>query len=85
MSRAHRDSVIEPRGLSREDAAAYIGIGHTLFDRLVVERLMPAPKKIRGRNVWDRKRVDEAFDRLPGDDLLDTVSPKEEVRWEDVE
>lgn len=56
---------LAPRGLSREEAAAYLGIGTTLFDRLVADGRMPRPKKIEGRLVWDRRRIDLAFDDLP--------------------
>jgi hypothetical protein len=66
----HRESVIEPGGLGREDAAAYLGISASLFDRLVDEKLMPPAKKLGGRKIWDRWRLDEAFDHLPGDEPL---------------
>lgn len=57
-----------PRGLSRDEAARYIGVGPTKFDQLVAERRMPKPKRIDGRVVWDRIRLDAAFTELPGDD-----------------
>ena len=59
---------VAPRGLSRTEAAAYIGVGTSKFDQLVVDGRMPAPKRIDGRVVWDRRRLDEAFESLPGDD-----------------
>ncbi|MFN3643434.1 MAG: helix-turn-helix transcriptional regulator [Gemmobacter sp.] len=55
------------RGLSRTEAAGYIGIGTTLFDKLVEAGQMPRPKRIGVRNVWDRFEVDLAFDRLSTD------------------
>ncbi|WP_295043291.1 hypothetical protein [uncultured Paracoccus sp.] len=55
------------RGLSRTEAAGYIGIGATLFDKLVDAGQMPRPKRIGIRNVWDRHEVDLAFDRLSAD------------------
>lgn len=58
-------STIDPRGLSREAAAFYIGIGATLFDAMVNDGRMPKPKLINSRKVWDRKELDIAFDRLP--------------------
>ncbi len=54
-----------PRGLSREEAARYIGIGTTKFDELVTKRKMPAPRRIDGRLVWDRFALDAAFQDLP--------------------
>jgi excisionase family DNA binding protein len=53
-----------PRGLSREEAAAYLGIGASLFDQLVKEGKMPAATAIKSRRVWDRLRLDVAFDAL---------------------
>ena len=57
-----------PRGLSREQSAVYVGVGTTLFDEMVKDGRMPAPKHINGRNVWDRLALDEAFAALPSDD-----------------
>lgn len=50
-----------PRGLCREDAALYIGVGTTTFDRLVDEGRMPKPMRIGKRVVWDRLKIDAAF------------------------
>lgn len=54
-----------PRGLSRDEAARYVGVGPTLFDELVADRRMPRPKRINNRNVWDRAALDSAFSELP--------------------
>jgi excisionase family DNA binding protein len=54
----------ERRGLSRGEAAEYIGVGVSKFDALVADRRMPAPKRIDGRRVWDRRQLDRAFDQL---------------------
>jgi excisionase family DNA binding protein len=59
------DPLIGPRGLSRSQAAAYVGIGTILFDRLVAAGTMPQPREIGGRRVWDRQEVDRAFEELP--------------------
>lgn len=53
-----------PRGLSREEAARYVGVSATKFDALVKDGRMPPPKRIDGRVVWDRRRLDEKFDEL---------------------
>jgi predicted DNA-binding transcriptional regulator AlpA len=55
---------LAPRGLSRMQAAEYIGVGATKFDEMVSDGRMPRPKRIDGRTVWDRIRLDEAFDTL---------------------
>jgi predicted DNA-binding transcriptional regulator AlpA len=56
---------ITPRGLSRTEAASYIGVSPSLFDQMLKDGRMPAPKAINGRVVWDRYRLDEAFEALP--------------------
>ncbi|WP_337267098.1 hypothetical protein [Oryzifoliimicrobium ureilyticus] len=56
-----------PRGLNRTAAAAYVGIGATTFDMMVADGSMPAPKRARGRVLWDRYEIDTAFEALPSD------------------
>lgn len=58
---------LPPRGLNRIQAAAYIGISPSLFDRLILEKRMPKPKLIFARRVWDRQKIDIAFDQINGD------------------
>lgn len=50
-----------PRGLSREEAAHYIGVGATTFDGLVQDGRMPKPMRLGKRVIWDRLKVDAAF------------------------
>jgi predicted DNA-binding transcriptional regulator AlpA len=68
---------LSPRGLSREQAAAYVGISPSLFDTLVKDGRMPAPKRINSRTVWDRLQLDEAFTALPSNDTA--VNPWDEI------
>jgi hypothetical protein len=69
MSRAFSDIRPVPRrGLSREEAAMYIGISPNKFDELVGDGRMPTPVKIDGRKVWDIRHLDLAFDALPRED-----------------
>jgi predicted DNA-binding transcriptional regulator AlpA len=58
---------LPPRGLRREAAASYIGVSPSKFDELVTDGLMPKPKRINRRTIWDRFRLDEAFEALPSD------------------
>lgn len=55
---------LPPRGLSRVQAAEYIGVGATKFDEMVDDGRMPKPKRIDVRTVWDRIKLDEAFAAL---------------------
>jgi predicted DNA-binding transcriptional regulator AlpA len=56
---------LPPRGLSRVQAAAYIGVSASKFDEMVDDGRMPRPKRIDARVVWDLKRLDDAFSALP--------------------
>jgi len=68
---------LAPRGLSRVQAAEYVGVGVTKFDDMVDDGRMARPKRIDGRLVWDRIKLDEAFDALDDD-----VASKNE--WDDL-
>jgi predicted DNA-binding transcriptional regulator AlpA len=56
-----------PRGMCREDAALYIGVGTTTFDDLVEKGRMPKPIRIGKRVLWDRIKLDAAFADLDED------------------
>ncbi len=56
---------LAPRDLPRVEAATYIGVSPSKFDELVKDGRMPKAKRIDGRAVWDRKRLDAAFEALP--------------------
>jgi excisionase family DNA binding protein len=66
------------RGLSRNEAAMYIGISAGKFDELVADGRMPAPKRIDGRKVWDVRELDLAFDALPSENC-----PSQGSTWDD--
>jgi excisionase family DNA binding protein len=55
------------RGLSRTEAAVYVGISARKFDELVDDGRMPKPKMIDARRIWDIRALDLAFDALPTD------------------
>jgi len=58
---------LAPRGLRREEAAAYVGVGASTFDAMVRDGRMPGPKVVGARRVWDLRALDRAFDALPSD------------------
>jgi hypothetical protein len=81
VSARSRLSVSRPiprRGLSRTEAAMYIGVSLNKFDELVATKRMPSPRRIDSRKVWDVWELDEAFVALPKDDDWAGNS------WEDV-
>jgi len=53
-----------PRGLRADRAAAYLGFSRQFFLDLVAQGLMPKPTKIRGVVLWDRLKLDAAFEAL---------------------
>ncbi|MGD9915722.1 MAG: helix-turn-helix transcriptional regulator [Rhizobiaceae bacterium] len=57
---------LAPRGLSRPQAAEYVGVSTSLFDEMVRDGRMPKAKTINSRTIWDRLEVDRAFSNLPG-------------------
>lgn len=56
---------LPPLGINREQAAALIGVGASLFDQLVHRQQMPEPRVIGGRLVWDVAEIAQAFRALP--------------------
>ena len=52
-------------GLSRIEAAEYVGVSTGLFDELVKDGRMPKPKAINARRVWSRPQLEKAFASLP--------------------
>jgi len=55
---------LAPRGMSREIAAMHIGVSASLFDIMVKDGRMPKPAQINARVVWDRFRIENAFEQL---------------------
>ena len=62
-----------PRGLSRDEAARYIGVSPSKFDEMVSDGLMPRPKRIGSRVVWDRLKLEAAFSDLPDDNIANPL------------
>ncbi len=74
-------SVLPPRSrlLSRVQAAGYVGVSPTTFDRMMDEGSMPKPKKLppTTRLCWDVRKLDTAIDALPSED------DSENNEWDD--
>lgn len=68
VARDMRSKTQPRRGLRREEAAIYVGVGPSKFDDWVRRGIMPKPKRQDGVVVWDVLRLDAAFDSLPDED-----------------
>jgi hypothetical protein len=66
------------RGLSREEAAIYLGIGSGTFDELRATGQVAEPRIIKSRKLWDIRELDMAFDALP----RENQSPKSKSWFE---
>lgn len=53
---------IVPRGLRRVDAARYLGISPSHFDKQVRAGTIPKPLERFGVTLWDRAALDALFD-----------------------
>jgi predicted DNA-binding transcriptional regulator AlpA len=56
---------LPPIGINREQAAAFIGISPSLYDKCVERGTMPGPRMIGGRAVYDVEEVIKAFRSIP--------------------
>ena len=56
---------LPPRGLSKTEAAAYLGVSVYSFDGLVARGEVPQPKVVGGRWIWDRLVLGRSFESLP--------------------
>jgi predicted DNA-binding transcriptional regulator AlpA len=63
------------RGFDRKEAASYVGVSTTHFDKLVRQGILPAPNMLLGRNVWDVRALDRVLDAMSGFDTLAAHSP----------
>ena len=63
-----RSRPIPRRGLSRIEAAMYIGVSPSKFDQMVDDGRAPRPRLIDSRKVWDVIELDLTFDDLPRED-----------------
>ena len=78
-------AAVAPRGLSRSQAAQYIGISNGTFEKLIRAGKMPLPKRIGQRAVWDVVALDLAFERIADDTgQVTSAAPNESNEWDEV-
>ena len=70
------------RLLSRVEAAAYAGVSPNTFDRMKADGLMPQPKRVYRRLLWDIRDLDAAIDSLPGGGESDDASGDGFNEWD---
>ena len=74
-----KNAVAQPRGMSREEAAAYCGCeSMAAFSDWVRRGVVPGP--LPGTRRWDRKAIDAALDRASGLESKFQQSPLEAWR-----
>lgn len=66
-------------GLDRLEAAAVVGVSATTFDGLVRNGMMPRPRTVGTRRIWDIDELRAAFKCLPRDG-----EDREDETWADV-
>ena len=71
-----------PRGLSAEQAAAYVGVSRNKFLAEVEAGTWPPANERGARRVWDRHAIDEAWNELHGSDagrdpLMEALNDRE--------
>jgi hypothetical protein len=64
-----RDRIALRRGLTRVEAAAYLGVSPSKFDELRKSNRIAPPKVLDGRLIFTVEKLDEFLDSLPDDDL----------------
>ena len=77
MTRAARMIPYWPRGLSADQAADYVGVSRNKFLAEVEAELWPKPERRGGRSIFDRFRLDEAWDRRQqneGDPFMEALN-----------
>ena len=78
FSQKHPERVaIEPavrRGLRHAEAAAYVGLSLSMFDKQITLGRLPKPVKFGRASVWDMRRLDDAFEP-PGTVSNDNGNP----------
>ena len=53
------------RGLDEAEAAVYLSLSPSMFRQLVAQDVMPRPRLVGRRRIWDVVELDRAFVALP--------------------
>lgn len=81
--RAQRENCLPegalPLGLSRVQAAVFVGVSPTTFDQMVENGSMPKAFRVGSRAIWSRRRVEEYFAALDKEDAVDDAYARQEL------
>lgn len=73
-----------PRMLSRDQAAAYVGVSTGTFAREVAAGFWPAPLERGRRQTWDRAAIDRMLDQRGGLTQDSAAGGGGDSSWDDV-
>jgi hypothetical protein len=65
-----------------QESAMYLGISAVKFGELVRDGIMPSPKRIGARRLWDIRELDVAFDGLPSENQATQGTTWDDFRQE---
>lgn len=71
---------IQPRGLRRVQAAAYLGISPSHFDKQRAAGAIPSPRAMLGVELYDRYDLDSLFDGRP---VMSAANDNEAGAWDE--
>jgi len=72
-------SNIPPRGLTRDQAAEFVGLSAGSFVEQVKAGILPPPISFGRRKVWDVQALNSALDRLSGLQAISTGDQAAEI------
>jgi excisionase family DNA binding protein len=81
MTKKSRVLAYNTFGLSKQEAARYVGVPAAIFEAMVLDGRMPKPKAIGEHRLWSRASIRAAFVKLPeAGDNPQSLNP-----WDDCE
>ena len=70
-----------PRGLSLEQAAAYVGVSPNTFQAEVRAGYWPSPERRGRRVIWDRGAIDQCWDARKKQSIAKVNITERAARW----
>ena len=73
------------RGLTETEAAVYLSLSPSFFRQLIARGMMPRPRVVGRRRIWDAEELDLAFRELPREGEYGRCVEVGEDSWSDYE